>query len=108
LEDFFKALLNGKHPLPYPMTMGFVIEECKRRAALNATPMKKLEFSFDKIADSFPALASSRHVLVIEIEDKDTKTEVIVHREGKLIFKKCHDRALAKRLAERIYTAGAQ
>lgn len=107
-EHFLKALLKGKHPLLYLMTVEFVIEECKRRAALNATPMKKLELSFDKMADRFPALASSRHVLVIEIDDKDTKTEVIVHREGKLIFKKCHDRALAKRLAERIYTAGTE
>ncbi len=89
------------------MTVEFVIDECKRRAALNATPVKKLELSFDKIAEGFPALASSRHVLVIEIDDKDTKTEVIVHSNGKLIFKKCHDRALAKRLAEKIYKVGA-
>ncbi len=89
------------------MTVEFVIDECKRRAALNATPVKKLELSFDRIAEAFPALASSRHVLVIEIDDKDIKTEVIVHRHGKLIFKKCHNRALAKRLAEKIYKVGA-
>ncbi len=89
------------------MTVEFVIDECKRRAALNAVPVKKLELSFDRIAEAFPALASSRHVLVVELTERDTLTEVIVHRHGKLIFKKCHDRALAKRLAEKIYKVGA-
>lgn len=90
------------------MAVEFVIEECKRRAALNAVPVKRLELSLDRISEAFPALASSRHVLVVELEEGDILTEVIVHSNGKLIFKKCHDRAMAKRLAERIYGVGAE
>lgn len=101
-----KALLNETR-LPFTMAVEFVIKECERRAALNATPVKKLELSLDDISEAFPAIASSRHVLVIELEDKGMRTEVIVHSNGKLIFKKCHDSALAKRLAEKIYKVGA-
>lgn len=90
------------------MAVEFVIEECKQRAALNAVPVKKAELSLDRMAEAFPALASSRHVLVVELDEEGTRTEVIVHSNGKLIFKECHDRALAKRLAERIYGAGTE
>lgn len=89
------------------MAVDFVIEECKRRAALNAVPVRKAELSFERIAETFPALASSRHVLVVELDEEGASTEVIVHSNGKLIFKGCHDRALAKRLAARIYGVGA-
>lgn len=90
------------------MAVEFVIEECTRRAALNAVPVKKTELSLDRIAETFPALASSRHVLVVELDEEGTRTEVIVHTTGKLIFKQCHDKGLAKRLAERIYEVGTE
>lgn len=89
------------------MAVEFVIEECKQKAALSATPLRKMELRLDEIGERFPSLAATRQMLVIELSEGASSVEVIVNRDGKLLFKECHDPALARRLAERIYGVGS-
>ncbi len=90
------------------MAVEFEVGPCKKKAALSAIPLKNTELSLDSIAEAFPSLATSRHVIVVELADKEKHVEIIVHKDGKLIFKQCDDKKLATRLAKRIYKVGAR
>ncbi|MDP3989586.1 MAG: hypothetical protein Q8Q01_00075 [archaeon] len=80
----------------------FIIEKCKTKAAYSAKLAKKQTLNFNKIKEHFEVLLETPILLVIKIEE----VEVIVHSYGELLFKKCQDKNLMTKIAERIYSIG--
>ncbi len=80
----------------------FEIRPCRSRAALEAVPKKSLKLDMESVKNRFKVIAETPIAVVIE-----SGCEVIVHRYGKLTFKKLgdndKDRETARRIAEEVY-----
>lgn len=82
--------------------INFTLERCKTKAAYSAKLKKQQQLDLQKIKRKFETILETPILLVLQIEG----VEIIVHGYGELLFKKCEDRALMERLAEKIYEAG--
>lgn len=80
----------------------FNLEKCKTKVAYSAKLKKQSSLNLEKIKKKFEMVLETPILLVIAVEG----VEVIVHRYGELLFKKCEDLDLMKRIAERIYLIG--
>lgn len=77
----------------------FEIKECKTKGGYTVKPIKNTKLDFAKIKKSFTILFDSPIALVI----KEGDIEVVVHKYGELLVKKCKDVKVIEALARRIY-----
>jgi hypothetical protein len=82
--------------------MNFTIQQCKTKATYSAKFANPRTINLQKIAHKFEVILKTPILLVIKVEG----VEIIVHRHGELLFKKCSDEKLMKKCASRIYTVG--
>ena len=80
----------------------FTIEKCKTKAAYSAKLKKQQKLDLIRIKKEFEVALETPILLVVKVEG----LEVIVHSYGELLFKKCEDVELMRRIAEKIYEVG--
>ncbi len=80
----------------------FTIEKCKTKAAYSAKLKKQQKLDLSRIKKEFEVALETPILLVVKVEG----LEVIVHSYGELLFKKCEDVELMRRIAEKIYEVG--
>ena len=80
----------------------FTLEKCKTKAAYSAKLKRQQHLDLQKIKQKFETVLETPILLVVKVEG----IEVIVHGYGELLFKKCEDLELMKRIAEKIYGVG--
>ena len=80
----------------------FTVEKCKTKAAYSAKLKKQQKLDLKKIKDKFSVVLETPILLVVSVEG----VEVIIHGYGELLFKRCQDVDLMRKIAERIYAAG--
>ena len=80
----------------------FTLERCRTKAAYSAKLKKQSPLNLQKIKRKFEVALETPILLVIAIEG----VEVIVHGYGELLFKRCQDQELMKKIAEIIYETG--
>ena len=80
----------------------FTLEKCRTKAAYSAKLKKQSPLNLQKIKRKFEVALETPILLVIAIEG----VEVIVHGYGELLFKRCQDQELMKKIAEIIYETG--
>lgn len=82
----------------------FTLEKCKTKAAYSAKLKKQSQLHLQKIKNKFEVVLETPILLVVKVEG----VEVIVHGYGELLFKKCEDVELMKKIAEKIYETGLE
>jgi len=80
----------------------FTVEKCKTKAAYSAKLKKQQHLDLQKIKTKFEIILETPILLVLKTEG----VEVVVHGYGELLFKKCQDTELMRKIAERIYGIG--
>jgi len=80
----------------------FTVEKCKTKAAYSAKLKKQQKLDLKKIKDKFSVVLETPILLVVSVEG----VEVIIHGYGELLFKRCQDVDLMRKIAERIYGVG--
>ena len=80
----------------------FTLDKCKTKAAYSAKLDKKTTLNTEKIKKRFNVILETTILLVIAVDG----VEVIVHSYGELLFKKCQDKELMNKIAEKVYAAG--
>ncbi len=80
----------------------FILEKCKTKAAYSAKLKKQQKLDLSRIKKKFEVALETPILLVVKVEG----VEVIVHGYGELLFKKCEEKELMERIAERIYAVG--
>jgi len=80
----------------------FTLEKCKTKASYSAKLKKQSQLQLQKIKKKFTVVLETPILLVVAVDG----VEVIVHGYGELLFKKCDDLNLMKKIAEKIYSAG--
>jgi len=80
----------------------FTLTKCKTKAAYSAKLVKKNKLNLDKVAEKYEVILETPILLVINSK----AGEVIVHGYGELLFKKCENIDLMKKVAEEIYSVG--
>lgn len=78
------------------------LAKCKTKAAYSAKLKKKGKLDLDKIKKKFEVILETPILLVI----KEEGVEIIVHGYGELLFKKCEDVELMRKIADEIYKVG--
>lgn len=86
-ENFYKNLM-------------FEIKECKSKGGYTVKPLKNLKLDFAKIKKNFKIIFDSPIALVIQ----EDGIEIVIHKYGELLVKKCRDIKKIETLAKRIYT----
>lgn len=82
--------------------INFTLEKCKTRTAYSAKLKKQQRLDLQKIREKFETVLETPILLVVKTEG----VEIIVHGYGELLFKKCEDVDLMRKIAEKIYGAG--
>jgi len=77
----------------------FEIKKCKKKAAYTAKPKNNLKLDLDGLKNKFEVVFDSPLVLVLKIDEE----EVVVHKYGELIFKKCEDMDKMEKIAKKIF-----
>ncbi len=77
----------------------FEIKECKTKGGYTVKPTKNLKLDFAKIKKHFKVIFDSPIALVIQEGD----VEIVIHKYGELLVKRCKDTKLIETLARRIY-----
>ncbi len=80
----------------------FTLEKCKTKAAYSAKLKKQQQLDLRAIQQKFETVLETPLLLVV----KEEGVEVIIHGYGELLFKKCEDVELMKKIAEMVYEAG--
>ncbi|HLD04346.1 MAG TPA: HesA/MoeB/ThiF family protein [Candidatus Nanoarchaeia archaeon] len=80
----------------------FILHYCKTKAALEVKPLRQLNLDLEKIKESYTLVSDAGSILVVKVEGE----EVIVHKQGVLMFKTLKDKEKAKELTEKIYETG--
>ena len=80
----------------------FSVEKCKTKAAYSAKLKKQQQLNLQRIRKEFETILETPILLVLKIQG----VEVIVHGYGELLFKKCEDVDLMRKIAEMVYEAG--
>lgn len=80
----------------------FTLEKCKTKAAYSAKLKKHRQLDLQKIKKKFEIVLETPLLLVLKVEG----VEIIVHSYGELLFKKCQDQELMRKIAESIYGGG--
>lgn len=78
------------------------LAKCKTKVAYSAKLKKQGKLDLEKIKEKFEVILDTPILLVVKVEG----VEVIVHGYGELLFKKCEDVELMKKIAEKIYEIG--
>ena len=81
----------------------FILHYCKSKAALEVKPLHQINLNLDSIKKQFAVVSDAGTILVIKVE----KEEVVVHKQGVLMFKTLKDKEKARELTEKIYEAGS-
>ena len=84
------------------MTIEFHVQKCKTRAGYSAKLVKQGKLDLAALRAKFDVVMDTPVLLVLSVDD----IEVIVHGYGELLFKKCDDIELARKIAEKIYGVG--
>lgn len=82
----------------------FILEKCKTKAAYSAKLKKQQKLDLSRIKKEFEVALETPILLVVKVEG----VEVIVHGYGELLFKKCEDVGLMRKIAEKVYEAGLE
>jgi len=82
----------------------FTLEKCKTKAGYSAKLKRTPRLDLQKIKKRFEIVLETPILLVLKAEG----VEVIVHSYGELLFKKCEDLELMRKLAAKIYAAGCK
>ena len=82
--------------------MDFTLEKCKTKAAYSAKLKKQSQLQLQKIKNKLEVVLETPILLVVKVEG----VEVVVHGYGELLFKKCEDVELMRKIAEKIYSIG--
>ncbi len=77
----------------------FEIKECKTKGGYTVKPLKNMHLDFTKIKKNFTVIFDSPIAIVI----KEEEIEVVIHKYGELLVKKCKDTKKMEALARRIY-----
>ena len=80
----------------------FTLEKCKTKAAYSAKLKKQSQLQLQKIKNKLEVVLETPILLVVKVEG----VEVVVHGYGELLFKKCEDVELMRKIAEKIYSIG--
>ena len=80
----------------------FNLEKCKTKAAYSTKLKKQQHLDLQKIKRKFETVLETPILLVLKVDG----VEVVVHGYGELLFKKCDDVDLMRKIAEMIYGAG--
>ncbi len=80
----------------------FILHYCKTKAALEVKPLRQLNLNLENIKKSYALVSDAGSILVIKAEGE----EVVVHKQGVLMFKTLKDKEKAKRLTRKIYERG--
>ena len=84
------------------MEVKFSLAKCKTKAAYSAKLKQKGKLDLDKIQNKFKVVMETPILIVV----KTKAGEVIVHSHGELLFKKCEDIELMKKISKNIYKVG--
>ena len=77
----------------------FEIKECKTKGGYTVKPIKNIKLDFAKIKKNFEIIFESPIALVM----KEGDIEIVIHKYGELLVKKCKDEKKIEILARRIY-----
>ena len=80
----------------------FILTKCKTKAAYSAKLVRQGKLDLQNVKKRFTVLLETPILLVI----KEQGIEIIVHGYGELLFKKCSDVSLMKKIAEKVYGVG--
>ncbi|MDP3733819.1 MAG: hypothetical protein Q8R37_01195 [Nanoarchaeota archaeon] len=84
------------------MTIRYIVEKCKTKAAYSARLQQKGKLNLAQIKEKFDVILETPILLVITVDG----IEIIVHNYGELLFKEGDDIEWMKQIAERIYEQG--
>lgn len=84
------------------MKTEFTLTKCKSKAAYQTKLKKQSKLDLDKVKKQFKVILETPILLVIKSEG----IEIIVHGFGDLLFKKCDDLELIRKIAENVYDVG--
>ena len=77
----------------------FHVRKCKKKGAWAVQPLKQQELDLEKVKDKFETVFESPVLMLVKIDGY----EVLVQKDGELLFKKCDDMKKIKEIAEEIY-----
>ena len=77
--------------------MDFTLEKCKTKAGYTAKFNKKIDLS--KIRKKFEVVLDTPILVVIKVEG----VEIVVHKFGEALFKRCEDVELMKKIASMLH-----
>jgi len=80
----------------------YIIAPCRTKATFSAKPVKQARLNLKSIGKEFDVEIETPTALFIAEHGG-----IIVHNYGEIFFKTLTDEALIKKLADRIYKAGA-
>lgn len=102
-----KAKLSGMPGTSVPEHLQkkemFILHYCKTKAALEVKPLRLLSLNLENIKKSYSLLSDAGSIIVVKTEGGD----VVVHKQGVLVFKTLKDKEKAKGLTEKIYEVGS-
>ncbi|PIN76993.1 hypothetical protein COV17_00060 [Candidatus Woesearchaeota archaeon CG10_big_fil_rev_8_21_14_0_10_36_11] len=84
------------------MAIDFIIAKCKTKAAFSAKLKSSQKLNLENVKKKFTVILETPILLVIQ----EKGIEIIVHGHGELLFKKCTDTNLMKRIAAKVYALG--
>lgn len=84
------------------MKVEFTLEKCQTKATYSAKPKRKGKIDLNVIRKRFEIIVDTPFLVMVNVKG----IEVIVHGYGELLFKKCDDADLMKKIAEEIYAGG--
>ncbi len=77
----------------------FHIRKCKKKGAWAVNPLEERVLDLETIKGKFETIFTSPKVVLVKVEGY----EVIVHKEGELLFKDCDEAKKIKKIAKEIY-----
>jgi len=75
------------------------VRKCKKKGAWAAQLVKNKEFNLEKVKEKFEVEFESPVVVLIKVEG----CEVLVQKDGELLFKNCDNMKVIKKVAKEIY-----
>ncbi len=79
----------------------FILHYCKTKAALEVKPLRQLSLNLENIKKSYTLVSDAGSIIVVKTREGD----VVIHKQGVLMFKTLKDKDKAKELTEKIYQA---
>ena len=80
----------------------FTLEKCKTKAAYSAKLKRQRQLDLQALKQKLEIVLETPLLLVV----KEEGVEIIVHGYGELLFKRCEDTDLMRKIAEKIYAVG--